>query len=183
MESMDKATRPNSVAVIAWTWIIGGALMLVFGLIGLAGVPRMSEVMSQGAAQGHVTAAFGIRMALSNYIVGLTLGQAALSVVSVIAGVYLLKLRAWARGVIELLCWFTLISVIALGFVWFPLWMTLSDSLLPADGSVDVHKVKMVGVAAGGVVMVIAVLPLVAMIRSLRGPDVRRAVGSSTTTG
>jgi len=173
---METRQIPKTIPVIAWTWIIGGALMLVLGIITLAGVPRMSELMSQAGRQHHMTAALGMRMAVSNYILWLTLFQSALSIAAIFAGVYFLKLRAWARGVLELLTWFTLISLIAMGFIWFPLWMAASDDLLPKDGTVDIHRVKMIGAAAGGIVMIIAAIPLVAMIRSLRGKAVRQAM-------
>jgi len=176
MAPMETRQRPNSIPVIAWSWIIGGVLMLVLGIITLAAVPRMSELMSQVGGQRHMSASMGIRMAVSNYILWLTLIQSALSVAAVFAGIYFLRLRAWARGVLELLSWLTLFSVVAMGFIWFPLWMAASDDLLPRDGSVDLHRVKMIGTAAGGVVMVIAAIPLMAMIRSLRGKAVREAM-------
>ena len=176
MAPMETHQRPNSIPVIAWSWIIGGVLMLILGIITLAAVPRMSELMSQVGDQRHMSASLGMRMAVSNYILGLTLVQTVLSIAAIFAGVYFIKLRAWARGVLELLSWLTLISVVAMGFIWFPLWMAASNDLLPRDGTVDIHRVKMIGAAAGGLVMVIAAIPLVAMIRSLRGKAVRLAM-------
>lgn len=173
---METRQRPTSIPVIAWTWIIGGVLMLLLGILTLAAIPRMAELMSQAGGQHHMSASLGMQMAVSNDILWLTLIQSVLSIAAIFAGVYFLKLRAWARGVLELLSWFTLVSVVAMGFVWFPLWMAASEDLLPKDGTVDIHRVKMIGAAAGGVVMVIAALPLVAMIRSLRGKGVRQAM-------
>ncbi len=173
---MEASQRPKSIPVIAWSWIIGGVLMLFLGIVTLAAVPRMSELMSQVGEQRHMSATLGIRMAVSNYILMLTLVQSALSVAAIIAGVYFIKLRAWARGMLELLTWLTLFSVVATGFFWVPLWMAASNDLLPRDGTVDIHKFKMIGAAAGGIVVIITAIPLVAMIRALRGKAVRQAM-------
>lgn len=170
---MESHHRPGSIPIIAWTWIIGGVLMLLLGILTLAAVPRMSELMSQVGGQHHMSASMGMRMAVSNYILWLTLIQSALSIAAVFAGVYFLKQRAWARGVLELLSWFALFSVVAMGFIWMPMWMAASEELLPKGAPVDMHRVKMVGTVVGGVVMVIAALPLILMIRSLRGKAVR----------
>ena len=173
---METQQRPGSIPIIAWTWIIGGMLMLLLGIFTLVAVPRMSELMSQVGGQRHMSASMGMRLAVSNYIVGLTVIQSALSIAAILAGVYFLKLRAWARGMLELLSWLTLISVIGMGFIWLPLWMAASEDLLPNVTAVDMHKVKMIGAAVGGVVVIVAAIPLIVMIKSLRGKAVRAAM-------
>lgn len=179
---MEKSDRPASVSVVSWIWITSGIFTVVSGVLGIELMSGLPERMPRTGLPQQVTAAVAVMTDLSPYLIWLTLVQMAASVFAVIAGVYYLKLRAWARGTLELLTWLSLAVLISLMFFWLPMWMMASGQFLPQDGSVDVERVKVVGAILGAAVVVVAAVPLAMMIRSLRSKAVREAIRHAAQT-
>lgn len=179
---MDQSVRPASVSVIAWIWIVSGVFIIVSGVMGIDALSDLPELMPDKDLPKQVPPVLAVMMGLSHYLIWLTALQMVIAVLAVVAGVYYLKLRAWARGILELLTWVSLAMLISLGFFWLPMWMMTSEHFLPTDGSIDVQRVKFIGAVLGGVFMVVSAIPLAMMIRSLRskavGEAIRRAAGT-----
>lgn len=175
---MHPPRRPAGVSVVAWIWIVSGLFIIVGGVMGIGALSDLPELMPDNAHRTRMPAAVAVMLGLSHYLIWLTLIQLAVAVLAIVAGVYFLRLRAWARGVLELLTWLSLVMVISLGFFWLPMWMMTSEQFLPRDGSIDVEKVKMIGLVLGGVFMVVSAIPLAMMIKTLRSPAVKHALSA-----
>lgn len=169
--------RPAGVAAVAWIWILSGALILLSGILGIGALEDLGDLARPGqrARLAPLLAAMG---GLSPFLEFLTLVQMGVAAVAVVAGIYYLRLRAWARSLLEFLTWMSLALILSLGFFWMPMWMGMSDELLPPGTGLDPRTLKNVGVIAGAVLMVISAVPLIFMIKSLRSKAVREAVNA-----
>jgi len=91
--------RPTSVTVIGWFWIVVGGMMCIgaiFALLGLLRIQRGSVHLTQGESQ------FVKLMMLP------ATAQLAAGLVAIVSAIYLLRLRYWARTVLEVLAWLVL---------------------------------------------------------------------------
>ena len=169
--------RPGGVAAVAWVWIVSGVLIILSGLMGIGALAQISELTPphQRPALPPLLAAMS---GLSHYLILVTLVQMAVAAVAVVAGVYYLRLRAWARSILELLTWMSLVLTLSLGFLWMPMWMGMSNELLPSGTGVDPRTLKAAGVITGAAVMIVGAVPLILMIKSLRSRAAREAVGA-----
>lgn len=173
---MDYTYRPPSVPVVSWIWIVSGIFVVVSGVIGMGALSDLSGPPAGKSLHGPPTPALAVMAGLSRFLIWTTVVQMLMAVLAIVAGIYYLKLRSWARGVLELLTWVSLAALIGFGFFWPPAWMMTSSRFLPNDGSIDLQQVKYIGAIAGVVVMVAAAVPLAMMIRSLRSKAVREAI-------
>lgn len=173
---MDHIDRPASVSRVSWIWIVSGALIIISGVMSTGAFSGLPAFMSDEDLPRQVPSVAAVMGGLSHYLVWVTVLQMAMAVPAIVAGVYYLKLRAWARGILELLTWLSLAVLIGFAFFWPPLWVTLSEHLLPKDGSIDLERVKVAGAVAGAAVMLVMAVPLAVMIRSLRSKAVRDAI-------
>jgi len=180
---MDYRDRPRSVSVVSWIWIVSGLFIIATGLMGVGALSDLPQLMPHRDLPKRVAPGGAVMTGLSHFLMWVTVVQMAMAVLAVVAGVYYLKLRAWARGMLELLTWVSLGMLIGLGFFWPPLWMMTSEHLLPKDGSIDLEKVKYIGAVSGAVVMLVSAVPLAMMIRSLRSRDVREAIRRAAGAG
>lgn len=180
---MDYIDRPASVPIVSWIWIVSGALTIVSCIMSIGALSDLPELVSDKDLSRQAPSMLAMMRDLSHYMIWLTVLQMVMAVLAIAAGVYYLKLRAWARGTLELLTWVSLAMLIGFGFFWPPLWMMTSEHFLPKDGSIDLEKVKMAGAVAGAVVMLVLAIPLAMMIRSLRSKAVREAIRRAAAGG
>jgi hypothetical protein len=174
-----QAQRPASVTGIAWTFIASAVIMLLSGLISLGAggtIRAMTQQMmaqSPGAA-AHLPWQLRIMLGLIEYFTLVTWIQIALSIVALVAGIELLRCRAWARAVLEGLTWLALIATLAVGALW--LWGWLSLTPVMPEGLPLTPGLRMTGAAMVAVIVVVGAAPLVFLIRALRRPAVHAAM-------
>src|SRR5712691_13348262 len=110
--------RPTSITVIAWVFIGFGILALLTGLFGLA-ISFVSPTPSPTPQEAaHMPAPFQLMSSMFNFfwlIAGLQLASGALMIW---AGVAFLKLRSWARAVLEVFSWLALAYNLCFGVFW-----------------------------------------------------------------
>lgn len=168
--------RPAGVTAIAWLWIAGGILLLVSALLTWAVLSLIGPVTATAA--GRIPLESAMISAVSSNIGVLVWTQAALGVPSIVAGVQFLKLRRWARTVIEILTWVSLAYVLINGgyflYVWESIAADLSKQLMLERGAlVTLGYVTMVTLT------VIFAAPLGFMLRYLRGAEVKQAIDAA----
>lgn len=100
------------------------------------------------------------------FLAGVQVGLASLGLVS---GINLLRLKAWARNVLEVRSWLLLLFVLGFMVFWIFSWVSITSSHAPSGFGV-------MGVLLGVVITGIYGVPLGIMIKYLRGPKVRYAI-------
>jgi len=96
--------------------------------------------------------------------------QPGVGILGIVAGVHLLKLRPWARTCLELLSWLEVAFFAGIALFWVFLWITV-----PPEEYRGVHAILplFMGVLVAG----LQAAPFVLIIRAVRSPKVRAAVG------
>lgn len=167
---MTTTRRPLGLSVVGWMWIITGILLAFFIVAGAVVAPVIrSTVQSIYGPIGKV-------WQLDRYSVWVVVGHLLLAAASILAGAYLLKRRPWARAAVEILTWVTSVYVIGLGYYLTVVWLTVVEEFLDPGTA----WLRLLYKAGGGLfctALTIALLvPLVIMIRYLRGKGVRAAM-------
>jgi hypothetical protein len=171
-----RGKRPRSVTVIAWVWIITGVLMVVSSVVLLLAYTMVKKMAAGQPFPPAMPAELEALLPLFGHV-GLSISiQLASAVITLVAGIAFLKLRAWARTTIEAICWLSLLYVVGLGiygtFSLAGLAGNMPRGALPVSGG----AFTAVAVVAGIVVTAVFAVPLAVMIRSLRGREIREAV-------
>ncbi len=164
---------PTGIRVTAWMWIISAALVGAGEVLGALVESMVQQLAGPGAGvppelAGLVASAakFGVEDVL----------QIAAAVVGLWAGFALLRLEAWARTAIEVLTWLTLAYTLERGIFWTVAWKTVSGEVAQDAGiPVDQNVLQSAGTATGIVLTIVFAVPLVLMIRYLRGAEARAA--------
>jgi hypothetical protein len=158
--------RPTCVTVISWVWIGIGGFMGFSAIMGL-----FVSLMFTGNP-GHNMPGLVRLSQLFAFVAVIQLGMA---VLGIIAGINFLKLKAWARNVLEALTWLVLIYIG--GFMVFWLLVCISWSKAAHDSA----EFPIVGAVAGAVfgvgVSAIYGVPFAIMLKFLRSDKVKLAIG------
>ena len=179
---METPKRPTSVTVIAWIFIVmagfsifsGGVGFLVFSAtkhMGQAIPPIPQEMPGSFKALSVVFQHFGL----------LALCQIGFSIFLLIAGIQFLKLRSWARTALEVTSWLGLVYTVSFGIFWVYIWIGMT-SRLPSGETTPMGSPAMFtrfGAVIGTVVMVTFTVPVVVIIKFLRGATIKTAVTRS----
>ena len=173
---MNQLARPTGVSVISWVWIVLGGFMGFSAIMALLASSFMPQVPSSAEFDSQMPASFGLMMSVFRYFDLIALLQLAVAVLAVVAGTQLLKLRSWARTTLEALSWLSLLYVISFGVFWSLMWLTMTGQLPPGDAPFDPRLFQVFGLVMGAFITLVFAVPLVIMIRYLRGTVVRDAV-------
>lgn len=163
--------RPQPVTVIGWVWIVIGILRVLASVFGLLAwkFGGLRETLA-GSGPSFLSAfvpAVPLRLAFHNFAAALVL-QLATGVLFLYAGAGLLRLRAWARSVIEIVCWIAFVFVVCSGVI-----AIAAAFFAPIAPGAPPRRTLAVGIA----VLIIGALAwaFAAMIRALRRPEIRSA--------
>ncbi len=177
---MNQVARPTGVSVIAWGWIITGGLMGFSGVMALLALSFMPAILSQPELESQMPAGFWPMMSMFRYFTLLVLVQLAVAVVAVVAGIQFLKLRSWARTVLEVIAWLSVIYVIGFGVFWLFMWSTISGQLPQEGAPFDSRTFEIFGLVMGAFVTLVFAVSLGITIKYLRGKVVRGAIQHAT---
>lgn len=167
--------RPPLVTVIGWIFIIFSILMILGGVMGLTvysfmlkagggNIPPVSEDMpALFKVISIVFQNFGLLVFL----------QIIFAVFMLIAGIQFLRLQAWAKTALEAISWLGLAFTIGFGI----LWVDMVSSLPVKEGTtVPRDMIDVFGAAAGITIMIVWAVPIIVIIRLLRGKTVKEAI-------
>lgn len=178
MSAEETRKAPSGVRVIAWLYIVSGALSVLNVALGvlfnsaLSEMPAMDPGISpQLARMAESRTGFG----------GPDVFELVFAALALWFGIALLQLKPWARLATELLTWATLASTVAFGIYYVYLWRNISGEVAqnigaPAD---QVQMLQTVGSASGIVLTLVFCVPWIAAIRYLRGATARAALAPS----
>lgn len=161
---LTKTDRPTCVTVIGWFWIVVGGLTVLSGIMGLVVMPLVLSRMRQTPFPSGVEIPWVFR-----HLISLSLLQLVVAAVLITAGIQLLRLRPWARTVLEIAAWLSLAYILGLGaFMGINIWG------FPAVGMPTQEKV--IASVMGTIVIALYSGTFGLIIRFLRSRRVREAM-------
>jgi len=176
--------RPRSVTVIAWIWIVLGALTFFPGVLLLAALLVMDVplVSPPGPAlPKSFPLAFLILHWLGRWTPIVLILWTAGGCVALVSGIYFLKLRTWARTSLEVLSWLGLLYLGYLTLYNLLEWIIVAFPGGPRPMPVVRDMRAVIGGIAGIVIFVVASATLlILMIKFLRGETIRNALSGKT---
>jgi hypothetical protein len=158
-DKMYQEKRPTCVTVISWAWIIIGGLMCASATMGLF----MSVMMGKMTQDDPV---MPLMLTIFPLLATVQIGVAVLGLVS---GINFLKLKAWARNVLEGLTWLLLVFIIGFMVFWVFNWVSMSSGHGPRGFDI-------MGAVMGVVITGFYGVPLGIMLNYLRGSKVKNAI-------
>jgi hypothetical protein len=169
--------RPTAVTVIGWIYIAVAILMILSSVMSFAVSATMPPPPSPDRFPSDGSTRFGFW--LFGHLRVVAVIQIVAALVTLAASVAFLRLQSWGRVVLELLAWLALTYDLVCGGFWLYSAASMTSrmpSSIPPFPS---------GLFLGTGVVIIAVfaVPIVVIIRFLRGNAIRDAVGAGETTG
>lgn len=160
---MFQEKRPTCVSVIGWVWIILGVLMCFSAAMAI-----LSSIVIGDMAHNDPDTPFIFKIFPLVAVV-----QIIVAVIGLVSGINFLKLKAWARSILEILTWAMILFVIGFsGFAFFYIYST--SSLQPSFGFGILELIFMI------VIIGTYGVPLGIMLKYLKGEKVRSAmIGSA----
>jgi hypothetical protein len=143
-------------------------LMIMSGAMGLL---SFSFMPARPMAE-DVPLPFAILAKVVDYFPVLVLVQVVIAILMIVGGAGFLRLKQWARLILEVLAWLALLYVLGFGVFWLSCVVSMGSTAPP--GLPIVFLVFMFGI--GTVVIISFTIPLVMLIRVLRGSTVREAL-------
>lgn len=181
METLAKK-RPTSVTVIGWIYIAVAALMILVGAMSFMSFTAIRDMEGKGfrIVIDNLAAPFKAISAIFQYFDLLAVSQILLGIFLVIASIEFLELHAWARTALEILSWLGLILVVGSGIFWVICWISITASASMPGGTARLPGMSnLVGLAVGTAITAVWALPLIVVIKFLRGKTIRDALTPS----
>lgn len=178
METLIKK-RPTSVTVIGWIFIVVAVLMILGGAMGLV---AFSFIHPSGGSTvppmpKDVGRTFAVMSIVFQYFGLLASLQIVFAIFILIAGIQFLKLRAWARIALEIVSYLGLIYTVGFGTFWVVSWISVTSRFPVAESTVGPPALfNIFGAVMGIVVIAVCVVPLIVIIKFLRGETIKEAV-------
>jgi hypothetical protein len=166
--------RPTSITLIGWLAISLGAMSILSAVGGLAVSLAMPSLGDAPEVPGVYFPTW-----LFRHYAALCLVQVGVAGLAVVGGIFLLRLKPWARTVVEGISWVGLLALIAFGVLWTRTAASMTAHF-PAQEGVSFPSTLFTGM--GVMITLILVVPFVVVIRTLRGSAVRAAMHGAATT-
>jgi hypothetical protein len=162
--------RPAAVSVIAWLWIAAGTLIIVAGAMGafVYWTEERHATLDASLAQEFAFMDFVNR----NFHLLIML-QSTFALAALWGGFALLRLKAWARIVVETLCWIALAYCVGIGVYFWRLASSPPPNIPESATRSNVSSFDVSGLIMMVIVIGAIVTPLGLMIWYLRRKDVR----------
>jgi uncharacterized protein YneF (UPF0154 family) len=170
--------RPTAITVIGWIFIVTAILMIFSGGIAFIAFSYMKQIAEEmpPIAQELPNQFRVMRIIFQNFGI-LALLQVAFAVFVLMASLYFLQLRRWARSALEIVAWLGLVYVVGFGIFWVASWINITSSFPASQVPSGLSPMfNIIGAIMGGVVTVIWAVPLVIIIIFLRGKTIKDAV-------
>jgi hypothetical protein len=161
--------------LLAGVWGFAVHSLVLKPALGASGQQGLTLPAELGPIVGRIFEHYGVLMLL----------QMALAIFVLFSAVMFLRLRPWARVSLEVVSWFGLLSILALGGLWISTWMRMVPAELPGNvAPIPGDSFRTLGAVMGsGVFLVFAVL-CAAILYFLRSQRTRNAfIGSGRPGG
>ena len=178
--SRETIQRPTSVTVIGWLYIGFGILGLLSGVLFTAMSFLMRSTMT-GAQMPPPSpdepAFFRLMTSMFDWFWLFGVAQVVVMSLMIWSGAAFLRLRAWARTVVEIIAWLGLTYNVGFGVLWCLTLLSMTQNV-PRD-STYVSAFPWIMLAMGIVMIIAFSIPLVVIIRVVRGRVVRDAIAAA----
>lgn len=162
-KNMYQEKRPTCITVIGWAWIVIGGLMCLSATMALFSSVMIGEIAQNEPDMPFIFKIFPL----------LAIVQIGVAVLGLASGINFLKLKAWARSVLEGLTWLLLIFIVGFMVFWVFSWVSMTSDHGPSSFSI-------MGAVMGVLIMGIYGVPLGIMLKYLRGHKVRNAINGTS---
>jgi hypothetical protein len=156
------------VTIIGWLAFALGVLAAVLAVMGLWVSPSMAAIGAMPREPG-VTFPYW----LFQHFAVIACAHLVLALTAIVAGFALVRLRTWARAWLEGLAWLSLAWVLGFGALWLRTAVSIAKRL-PPNAGLGVPPVLFVGM--GAFVVIFTLIPIIYVIRVLRGRQVREVM-------
>jgi hypothetical protein len=160
---MFQEKRPTCVTVIGWVWIIMGGLMFFSATMALISSSTIVDIAKDDPNMPFFFKAFPFIAAVQ--IVG--------AVIGLISGFSFLNLKSWSRNVLEILTWALIIFIVCFGVFFISHFFSASSQ----NSNFGFGMIKYVFMI---MMMGMYGVPLIIMVKYLRGEKVRSAIVGPT---
>jgi hypothetical protein len=169
----EETSRPKTVTVIGWLWLVLGALFFLRALVNMVLWKILKpDMLTFLDMFGQVPEAQQkLLRPLFEHMTTLQTVEVILSAAVVVIAIQFLRLRPWARAGMQAVCWLALVSVAAFGAFWVWLWGTVVAAAPPAHAS----SFGRIGLIAGLAFCLAVAAGLAVIIALLRTPRIRSA--------
>jgi hypothetical protein len=166
--------RPTEITILGWIFIGYAVFIIFWSTIGLVYVQFVRHIIANNLF--HIPREFTSLMMLLKYGELTILPTIAVAIFVIIAGIYLLKLHAWARNAMEIVCWIILGCHVGYGIFFIIFWNRLLFHLLMLQRRPAILPfMGPYGVFLALVSIAMNVVPLAVIIYVLRKKTVREA--------
>jgi len=167
--------KTASIAVIAWSYILLALFVILFSVLSVFGSQYVNEQIE--TMPDEILESFpgmGFIMQHSGFLLIL---QTICAIFMLVAGIEFLRLRAWARTAVEILSWLCIVFVVIIVLFFIMTWLNITSQMMAFEGNGGASSaLSVLGIGVGIILMVIFIIPLLIIIRALRGKAVRDAV-------
>ena len=152
--------RPTAITVIGWIFIASALLVILLGVKGFADF-TIKKPADWGVPSGLIA-----------------MGRGVIAIFVIIASIQFLSLRRWARTALEVITWLGLVYVVGFGIFGLIMWITTFSSEWVSEGGAS-GPLSGFGIFLAVMISVVTsfcAVPLIAIIKFLRGRTIREAV-------
>jgi len=180
MQTVSHSSRPLSIPVIGWSTIMASVIMIAVNAMSLLSFNALdsfnldSSLLNQYVPQGMKKV-----MDLYSYSRIWTLYGILFFGFALVAGIQFVRLRAWGRKALELVCWVGIFNAFADTILSFLIWKNMQDTLsmvMRSSGGSQYSFINPLGFFMIVLGFVLWLVPSVGMVFYLRRPAIRQAV-------
>ena len=169
-------TRPTSVTVISWAWILLGIITILGGLMATFCFIMINNISALRALPEQIPSELRPLTLFLKNISYLAVVQFVFSAIAITSGIQFLKLRNWARLTIEGLTWAMLLYILFIGSYWLYMWLSIPEGL-PGDIIFsEISRFNISGVFLGSMFNLIFGIPLAVMLVKLKSSRIKTLV-------
>jgi hypothetical protein len=180
MQPTKPVSRPVSIPVIGWSTIMASIIMIAVDAMSLLSFNTLdsfnvdASVLNQYVPQGMQKV-----MDLYSYSRAWTMYGILFFAFTFVAGVQFVRLRAWGRKALEIVCWIGLFNALAETAMSYMIWRNMQETLSMVMRGVGGSQYSFIN-PLGFITIVLGfflwLIPSVGMIIYLRRPIIRQSV-------
>jgi hypothetical protein len=169
--------KSASIAVIAWSYILLALFVILVSGLSIFGSQYVNEQME--TMPHEILESLPGMLFIMQHSGSLLILQTICAIFMLIVGIEFLRLRAWARTAIEILSWLCIVFAVMIVLFFITTWINIVSQMMAFEGNDGSSSaLNVLGIGVGIILMVLFVIPLLIIIRALRGKAIRDAVSS-----
>jgi hypothetical protein len=174
------ASRPLSIPVFGWSTIMASVIMIAVDLVSLMSYSTLdsfnldASLLSQYVPQGAKKV-----MDFYSYSRIWTCYGIVFFGFALVAGIQFVRLRAWGRKALEIVCWAGLVNALVETTLSYMIWKNMQDTLsmvMRGTGGSQYSFINPLGFVTIVLGFFLWIIPSIGMVIYLRRPAIRQAV-------